>query len=53
MAWRCGKCDEMDIPEHRHFRPKRDPDLRVKRVVAVVWSPSGIRAEKWLPAASQ
>jgi hypothetical protein len=35
------QCDGMDIPEHHHFCPKGDPDLRVKEVVAVVWSPFG------------
>jgi hypothetical protein len=35
------RCDGMDIPEHHHLCPKRDPDLRVKQVVAVVWSPFG------------
>ncbi|TCC33870.1 hypothetical protein E0H75_42180 [Kribbella capetownensis] len=37
--WHCGKCEGAAVPEHHRLCPKRDPRLRIKRIVVVVWPP--------------
>jgi hypothetical protein len=40
--WHCEKCEGVaDVPEHHRLCPKRDPSLKIRRIVHVVWPPFG------------